>query len=103
MGPLREQLGGVVLSHYQSSIDDSLTFLVRVADVFGQVWHPFPKDSAFPVATAAEEDALETASGFLPAGFLEQPLLSKNELTALIKAPGPRIKRFVEDARKAVS
>ena len=100
---LGEQLGNVVLSHHQPSIDDSLTFLIGVADVFGQVLHPFPKDSAFPVAAAVEEDALHTVSGFLPAGFLEQPLLSKEELTALIKALGPRIKRFVEDARKSVS
>lgn len=95
---LGEQLGNVVLSHHQPSIDDSLTFLVGVADAFGQVLHPFPKDSAFPVADAVEEDALHTVSG-----FLEQPLLSKDELTALIKALGPRIKRFVEDARKSVS
>ena len=92
-----------MLSHHQPSIDDSLTFLVGVADVFGQVLFPFPKDSAFPLAAAVEEDALHTVSGFLPAGFLEQPLLSKEELTALIKALGPRIRRFVEESRQSVS
>ena len=100
---LGDQLGNVVLSHHQPSIDDSLTFLVGVADVFGQVLFPFPKDSAFPLAAAVEEDALHTVSGFLPAGFLEQPLLSKEELTALIKALGPRIRRFVEESRQSVS
>ena len=100
---LGDQLGNVVLSHHQPSIDDSLTFLIGVADVFGQALHPFPKDSTFPVAAAVDEDALHTVSGFLPDGFLEQPLLSKEELTARIKALGPRMKRFVEDARKSVS
>jgi hypothetical protein len=55
------------------------------------------------VAAAVEANELRTVTGFLPAGFLEQPLLSVDELTALIKALGPRIKRFVEDARKSVS
>lgn len=100
---LGEQLGNVVLSHHQPSFDDSLTFLVGVADVFGLALHPFPKDSAFPLAAALDENALNTVTGFLPAGFTEQPLLSIDELTALIKALGPRIKRFVEDARKSVS
>jgi two-component system chemotaxis response regulator CheY len=100
---LGEQLGNVVLSHHQPSFDDSLTFLVGVADVFGQALYPFPKSSAFPVAAAVEANELRTVTGFLPAGFLEQPLLSVDELTALIKALGPRIKRFVEDARKSVS
>ena len=91
------QLGNAILSHHVPDIDDGLSFVVGIADVIGQILYPFPRDSAYPLAKALEEEDWETARPFLPEGFLEQSLMSATELaTRYSKVLKPRfIKRDI--------
>ena len=99
---LADRLGNVVLSHHSPDPDDPLTFLVSVADVVGQVLFPFPAGAAYPLAKAVEEESLTHVMAFLPAGFLDQPLLSTDELVRLIKAIRSRVRQFVDETRHSV-
>ena len=100
---LADQLGNVVLSHHSPDPDDRLTFLVSIADVAGQVLFPFPAGAAYPLAEAVEEGSLTDVMSFLPLGFLDQPLLSTDELVSLINAISSRVKQFVDETRRSVS
>jgi hypothetical protein len=91
-----------VLSHHTPDLDDGLAFIVGVADVIGQITHPFPRGGAYPLTRALEDGDWETAAPFLPAGFLEQPLLSADELVKLTRTIGPQVRQFVEDMRRSL-
>jgi HD-like signal output (HDOD) protein len=100
---MTDQVGNSVASHHAPDVDDGLSFLVGVADVVGQVLYPFPRDSAFPLAKAMEEGDWEKAAPFLPEGFLEQPLLSVDELARLVRVVGPRVRHFTEEMRRSIA
>jgi len=100
---LADQLVSAVLSHHQPDADDHLTFLVGIADVVGQVLFPFPSDAAYPLASAIEAGSLAEVKQFLPEGFSDQPLLSADELVALVQAIRRRVGQFVEESRQIVS
>jgi HD-like signal output (HDOD) protein len=100
---LADQLGNVVLSHHSPDPDDRLTFLVSIADVVGQVLFPFPAGAKYPLAAAVEEGSLADVMTFLPMGFLDQPLLSTDELVSLINAISSRVRQFVDETRRSVS
>jgi two-component system, chemotaxis family, chemotaxis protein CheY len=97
-----DQLGNSVLAHHAPDLDDGLSFLVGVADVFGQILYPFPRDSAYPLAKALEDEDWERARPFLPEGFLEQPLMSPAELATLVRAIGPQVRHFTEEMRRSL-
>ena len=99
---LADRLGNVVLSHHSPDPDDPLTFLVSVADVVGQVLFPFPAGAAYPLAKAVEEGSLTHVMAFLPTGFLDQSLLSTDELMRLINAIRARVRQFVDETRHSV-
>ena len=40
---------------------------------------------------------------FLPMGFLDQPLLSTDELVSLINAISSRVRQFIDETRRSVS
>lgn len=97
-----DQLGNSVLSHHAPDVDDGLSFLVGVADVIGQILYPLPRDSAYPLAKALEDEDWDTARPFLPEGFLEQPLMSPTELATLVRTVGPRVRHFTEEMRRSM-
>lgn len=97
-----DQLGNSVLAHHAPDVDDGLSFLVGVADVIGQTLYPFPRDSAYPLAKALEDGDWDTARPFLPEGFLEQPLMSPDELTTLTQAIGPQVRHLTEEMRRSM-
>ncbi|MDA0333684.1 MAG: HDOD domain-containing protein [bacterium] len=97
-----EQLGNSVLAHHAPDVDDGLSFLVGVADVIGQILYPFPRDSAYPLAKALEDGDWETAKPFLRAGFLEQPLMSADELVTLVRTISPQVRHFTEEMRRSL-
>jgi HD-like signal output (HDOD) protein len=99
---LADRLGNVVLSHHSPDPDDRLTFLVSIADVVGQVLFPFPAGAAYPLAKAVEDGSLTDVMAFLPTGFLDQSLLSTDELMRLINAIRARVRRFVDETRHSV-
>lgn len=97
-----DQLGNSVLAHHAPDVDDGLSFLVGVADVIGQMLYPFPRDSAYPLAKALEDGDWDTARPFLPEGFLEQPLMSPDELATLARVIGPQVRHLTEEMRRSM-
>jgi len=94
-----EEICQVILHHHEADISAPFSFLIGVADVIGQALYPFPRGAEYPLAAALEGGSLGEVSAFLPEEFLDQPLLSVDELTALAKAISPRVKYLVEKMR----
>lgn len=99
---MTEQVGNSVAAHHSPDVDDGLSFLVGMADVVGQILYPFPRDSAYPLARALEDEDWDTAAPFLPSGFLDQPLVSPAELATLVRTVGPRVRHFTEEMRRSL-
>lgn len=99
---MSEQLGNAVAGHHTADVDDGLAFLVGIADVVGQITHPFPRAGAYPLARALEDRDWDTARPFLPDEFLEQPLLHAEELAQLTRHVGPPVRTYVEAMRRSL-
>ena len=99
---MSEELRRVALHHHAPDSKDTFVLLIGWADVIGQILYPMPRDAAFPLADALDEENLGSASSFLPQGFFEQTILSTEEFTALAKALSPRVKYLTEKMRHSL-
>ena len=99
-----KQPGTAVILPLQDNeeIDDTFTVLIGIADVIGQFLHPFPKRPHHPLAQAFEDNDLRSASAFLPADFLDNPLLSPKEFTALARAIAPKVRYYTDKMSQSI-
>jgi HD-like signal output (HDOD) protein/DNA-binding response OmpR family regulator len=97
-----DEICNVVLRHHQPDFDDSFCFLIGIADVIGQMLYPFPFEAEYPLTQALGEGATDLAKPFLPADFLNQPLLRIEDFMLLVDAVSPRVKFLVEKMRLSV-
>lgn len=98
-----EPLRRAIRQHHHAEIDDTLSFLIGAADILGQAIYPFPADIPSPVQEALNNDSLDKVEHFLPADFLDQPLLSAEELVELSGVVLPLAKRLTTELQAAVA
>ena len=99
---LEEELCQVILHHHQPDINHTFSLLISVANSIGKILYPFPKGPHNPLAEALEAGDLSTASPCLPAGFFDNPLLSREEFMVLARAIAPKVRHYTEQMSQSV-